>query len=159
MTTLTGGATGVINTESVMFPTILSVPITYTADAGGTGTVATIANGEVWFVHSVFVNVTTSFDATGDDATLTVGDDNVAAGFLDLADASLQATFTEATGFAAGWAGIENGSAGAYTTDDGGPFVYAPSGADETIDWAVAASGNDLSAGEATIYVIYTRIQ
>lgn len=159
MTTVTGGLTGVQDTESVMFPTILSVPITYTAAAGGTGTVATIADGEVWFVHKVFANVTTNFDATGDDATLTVGDGNVAAGFLNLADASLQTTFTEATGFAAGWAGIENGSAGAYTTDDGGPFVYAPSGAAETIDWAIAASGNDLSAGAATIYVIYTRVQ
>ena len=157
--TVAGVTSLAVGTEHIGIPSVVTVAITYTAGAGGTGTVATITDGEIWFVHAVFVQTTTSFDATGDDATLTVGDGNDADGFLALADASLQSGFTEDTGFAAGWAGIENGSAGAYTTDDGGPFVYAPSGADETIDWATAAAGDDLSAGAATIYVYYTRIQ
>lgn len=148
-----------INTENVMHPTVLAVPITYTAAAGGSGVVATIGAGEIWFVHSVFIQVTDDFDTTGDDATLVIGDGNVAAGFINAADANLQASFTEATGFAAGWFGIESGSAGAYTTDDGGPFVYAP-GSAETIDYLIdETSGETLTAGAATIYVIYTRIQ
>ena len=147
-----------INTENLgTLPTILTTAITYTAAAGGSGTVATVAAGETWFVHKVFINVTTNFDATGDDATLTIGDGNDADGFIVAADANLQTTFTEATGFAAGWYGIENGSSGAYTTDDGGPFVYEGA---ETIDWLIdETSGETLTAGAATIYVIYTRIQ
>jgi hypothetical protein len=90
---------------------------------------------------------------------LTFGDDLDVDGFITASDAELQATFTEATGYAAGWYGIENGSGGAYTLDDGGPFVYAPSGADQTIDWVLAAVGDDFSAGAATLYLIYTRIQ
>jgi hypothetical protein len=160
MLTLQAGLTGALNVESVVYPSVLAVPITYTAAAGGSGVVATITDGEIWFVHKVFVRTTTSFACTGDDCTLVVGDGNDADGFLALADASMQSTFTEATGFAAGWAGIENGSAGAYTTDDGGPFVYAPSGADETIDWLLDETSDETyAAGAATIYVIYTRIQ
>jgi hypothetical protein len=38
--------------------------------------------------------------------------------------------------------------------------VYAPVGADETIDVAIDdTGGTDPSAGAATIYLIYTRIQ
>ena len=150
----------VVGTEHIGIPTIFSTAITYTAAAGGSGTVATITDGEIWLVHSVFVNVTTNFDATGDDATLTIGDGNDADGFIVAADANLQTTFTEDTGYTAGWYGIENGSNGAYTVDDGGPFVYAPSGADETIDWLIdETSGETITAGAATIYVMYTRIQ
>jgi hypothetical protein len=139
--------------------TISATNITYGAGAGGNGTIATISDGEIWFVHSVFVRTTTNFDCAGDDCTLTIGDDLDVDGFITASDAELQATFTEATGYAAGWYGIENGSGGAYTLDDGGPFVYAPSGADQTIDWVLAAVGDDFSAGAATLYLIYTRIQ
>lgn len=149
---LTGHVTAAINTENVGLPSVLSVPITYT-----TGTVATIADGEVWLVHAVFVETTTNFDCTGDDCTLIVGDGNDTDGFLAAADASIQAAFTEATGYQAGFYGIEAASGGAYTLDDGGPFVYAPSGSAETIDFAVG--GTDPAAGDANIYVVYTRIQ
>lgn len=160
MSTLTGGATGVINTENVMLPTVLSVPITYTAAAGGTGTVATITDGEIWFVHAVLVDVTTNFDATGDDATLVVGDGNDADGFIVLADAELQAADTEGTGFTAGWQGMAAATQGVYLDGNWNGFVYAPSGADETIDYLIdEADGETLSAGAATIYVVYTRIQ
>jgi len=151
---LTGHVTAAIETENIGLPSIVTVDIiTSTA----TGTVATVTDGEIWLVHSVFVQTTTNFDCTGDDCTLTVGDGNDADGFLAAADASLQAAFTEATGYPAGFYGIEAASGGAYTLDDGGPFVYAPSGADETIDYAIA--GTTPAAGAATIYVVYTRIQ
>jgi len=151
---LTGHVTADINTENIGLPTVITADI---VTSTLTGTVATIADGEVWLVHSVFVQTTTNFDCTGNDCTLTVGDGNDADGFLAAADASIQAAFTEATGYQAGFYGIEAASGGAYTLDDGGPFVYAPSGADETIDYAIG--GTDPAAGAATIYVVYTRIQ
>jgi hypothetical protein len=145
--------------ENTMLPTLVSTAITYTAAAGGTGTVATIADGEIWIIHRVLVNVTTNFDATGDDATLVVGDGNDADGHCVLADAELQTTDTEGTGWAAGWQCQVAATVGAYLDVNGG-FIYAPSGAAETIDWLVdEASGETITAGAATIYVWYTRIQ
>lgn len=143
-----------VGTEYVGLASVITATVPY---APATGTVATVADGEIWFVHNVFIDTTTNFDCTGNDCTLTIGDGNDPNGFIDAADANIQTTFTEATGFAAGWFGIENGSQGAYTLDDGGPFVYAPSGAAETIDYAIG--GTDPAAGSATVYVIYTRIQ
>jgi len=151
---VTGNVTSVINTENVGLPTVITTDI---VTSTATGTVATITDGEIWLVHSVFVHTTTNFDCTGDDCALTVGDGTDVDGFLAAADASLQAAFTEATGYAAGWYGIEQASGGAFTLDDGGPFVYTPSGADDTIDYAIA--GTDPTAGAATIYVVYTRVQ
>lgn len=162
-TTLGLGALGIdqdTNTENIGLPTILSVPITYTAAAGGSGTVATIGDGEIWLVHKVLVNVTTDFDATGDDVTLDIGDGGDADGLIDLADADLQAADTEGTGFAAGWQGQSAGTIGAYLDGNENGFIYAPSGSAETIDWLLdETSGETITAGEATIYVIYTRIQ
>ncbi|KKN26471.1 hypothetical protein LCGC14_0874430 [marine sediment metagenome] len=150
-----------LNTENLgTNQTILTQIITFTAAAGGSGTLATITDGEIWFVHKIFIRTTTDFDATGDDVTFIVGDDLDVDGFLAAVDAELQSAFTEATGYAAGWFGIESGSGDAYTLDDGGPFVYAPSGADQTIDWLLdETSGETITAGSLTTYVIYTRIQ
>ena len=144
----------VVNIEHIGLPSIITATIPYTP---ASGTVATVTDGEVWFVHHVFIRTDTNFDCTGNDCTLTIGDGNAAAGFINAADANIQTTFTEATGYAAGYFGIENGSNGTYTVDDGGPFVYAPSGADETIDYAVG--GTDPAAGSATAFIIYTRLQ
>lgn len=144
-----------VGTEHIGIPTVLSVPITYTAAAGGTGTVATVGAGEVWLVHEVWVKVTTNFDATGDDATLIVGDSNDTDGFLAVADAGLQAAYSAGTGWEAGYYGLKDGEQGAYVAD-GSLFIY--DGA-ETIDWAVdETDGETLAAGAATIYVRYTRI-
>lgn len=150
-----------LNTENLgTQKTIVSQVITWTSAAGGSGTLATVGDGEIWFVDQVFIRTTTNFDTTGDDVTFTIGDGNDADGFIVAADANLQATFTEATGYAPGWYGIENGSGGAYTLDDGGPFVYAPSGEAETVDWVIdETSGETITAGELTAYVVYTRIQ
>jgi len=157
-----GNITAAIGVEHLMFPTVASTSITYTAAAGGTGAAFTVGDGEIWLVHAVFAQITTDFDCTGDDATLVVGDGNDADGFLVLADAELQTSDTEGTGWAAGWQGQVPATQGAYldAAAGGRAFVYAPSGADETIDWLVdEASGETLSAGAATIYIVYTRIQ
>ena len=114
------------------------------------GAVATIGDGEVWIVHDVFVNITNDFDCTGDDATLIVGDGNDADGFVVLADAELQAADTEATGFAAGWQGLIAATQGVYIDEAAGAnsFIYAPSGAAETIDYLVSEASGDTSLQE-----------
>jgi len=157
----------VVGTEHIGIPSVVSTAITYTAAAGGSGTVATIGDGEIWFVHDILVNVTTEFDATaGDDEALIIGDGNDEDGFLVLDHTDLTATYNEGvTGHAAGWLGKIEANVGVYFDPDGtdgfhnNTFVYAPSGADETIDWALTCTGDDCTAGAATIYVIYTRIQ
>lgn len=153
LTVAAGSVSVPVNTEHIGTASVITAAVTYQS----TGALFTIADGETWLVHKLFMQTTTNFDCTGDNCTLTIGDGNDTDGFLAAADASLQTTFTEATGYAAGWYGIEAGSGGAYTLDDGGPFVYAPSGAAETID--VAIGGTDPAAGAGTVYIIYTRIQ
>lgn len=150
---VTGFVQIALNTENIMLPSVITCTLAF---GTATGSCATIADGEIWFVHKLFVRTTTDFDCTGNDCTLTIGDDLDVDGFITAVDAELQAAFTEATGFAAGWFGIENGSQGAYTLDDGGPFVYAPSGADQTIDYVIG--GTNPAAGDATVYIIYTRV-
>jgi hypothetical protein len=148
-----------IATENIMLPTVASTAFTYTAAAGGTATLFTIADGEIWLVHDIYVNVTTNFDATGDDATIDVGDGADVDGLCNLDDAELQTTDVEVTGSAAGWQCFGGADTiGAYIASGRG-FIYAPSGAAETIDAVIAATGDDLSAGGATAYIVYTRIQ
>lgn len=145
-----------LGVENIGLPSVICTPITYTAAAGGSGTVATVGSGEIWLVHEVWIQVTESFAADGDDATLIVGDGDDTNGFLDVADAGLQSTYAAATGWATGYYGLKDGEQGAYTAD-GSMFVYDGS---ETIDWAVGeGAGTTLSAGAATICVRYTRIQ
>jgi hypothetical protein len=148
------------NVENVIAPSVATKTITYTTGAGGTDTLATIADGEVWMILACYANVTTNWDATaGDDATFDVGDENDPDGLLDLDDAELQASDTEGTGGAAGWQGfLSTDTAGAYRTQ-GHPFLYAPSGTAETIDLAWGATGDDLTAGELTVYLVYVRLQ
>jgi hypothetical protein len=145
--------------ENVIAPSVATLAITYTAGAGGSGTVATIADGEVWIILGAYAHVTTNWDVTaGDDAYCNIGDGNDADGLLDLDDAELQTADTEGTGAAAGWQGFMSAdTAGAYRTQ-GHPFLYAPSGGAETIDWACGATGDDLTAGALTIYIVYIRV-
>ncbi len=153
-----GGLNIAQDTESVgSLPTIVSTAFTYTAAAGGTGTIATVGANEVWFIHAVYINVTTSFTATGDDALLTIGDGNDANGLLDLVDAELQVAATEGTGAPAGWQGfMGTGVRGAYLAEGLG-FIYDGT---DTIDWLVdETSGETITSGAATVYVVYTRIQ
>lgn len=149
--------TQALNNENVgMLPTIASADVTYESS----GAIFTVGAGEVWIVHDVIIEVTSNFNCTGDNCTLTVGDGNDPDGFLTLADAQLQAADTEFTGAAAGWQGLAAATKGVYldevTTNAAHRFVYAPSSA-ETID--IAIGGTDPAAGAATVYVIYTRIQ
>jgi len=143
-----------LNTEHLMFPSVITATVQYTPTSG---TVATIADGEVWLIHAVYANVSTNFDCTGDDCDVQIGDGGDADGLLDLDDAELQAADTEGTGAAAGWQGFMSTSTrGAYLANGLG-FVYAPSGAAETIDYAVG--GTDPAAGTLDVYVVYTRIK
>lgn len=140
-----------VGDENFGLPSVISTDIVYST---ATGAVATIPAGQKWIVHAVFIEVTSNFNCTGDDCALTIGDGNDPDGFLAAADAQLQTTFTEATGYPAGWYGLENGSNGAYTVDEG-LFVYDVAAA-ETIDYAIG--GTSPAGGAATVYVIYTRI-
>lgn len=158
MATFVAGVTGAEDVENIMLPTVVSTAFTYTAAAGGTVPLATITDGEIWLVHGVWLNVTTDFDCTGDDCTAVLGDGNDTDGFCVLSDTELQAADTEGTGWAAGWQCQVAATRGVYQDATGG-FWYAPSGADETIDVVLAASGDDFSAGAATAYIVYTRIQ
>jgi len=156
--TFTALLTTVVDVENFGLPSVISTTVAY---GSATGTVATIADGEIWIVHDVLVNVTANFNCTGDDCSFTVGDGNDADGFIVLADAELQAADTEFTGAAAGWQGLSAATRGVYldevTTNSAHRFIYAPSGAAETIDWVVG--GTDPAAGSLDVYVIYTRIK
>ena len=148
-----------LETEHIMFPSIVTKAITYTAAAGGTGTVAIVGTGETWIVHSVLANVTTNFACTGDDVTLVVGDASDADGFLVLADAELQAADTEGTGFAAGWQGMADGTIGAYLDEVDSGFVYNSTTVPITITYLIdETSGETITTGAATFYLVYTRL-
>lgn len=143
-----------IQTENLMLPTVISTSIAYDA---GSGTVVTVADGEMWFVHAVFAQVTSNFNCTGDDCTLDVGDGTDTDGLLDLDDGELQAADTEGTGAPAGWQGfMSTDTRGAFLANGHG-FIYAPDGAAETIDYAVG--GTSPAAGQAYVYVVYTRFK
>lgn len=160
--TMGGTITQDINTfENVgNLPSIASANITFTSQVTDTSPFI-VSDGEVWIVHDVLVNITANYDCTGSDCVMTIGDANDPNGFIDLVDAEMQAADTEGTGFAAGWQGMATGTRGVYlnegTTNGAHRFVYAPDGADETID--VLIGGTDPAAGAATVYIIYTRIQ
>lgn len=146
--------------ENVVLPSVASTAITYGAAAGATGNIFVCGAGEICLIHSVLVNVTANFDATGDDATLVIGDANDADGYIVLADAELQAADTEGTGFAAGWQGLAAATLGAYLDLNHNSFPVVGSTSGYTMTYAVdESSGETLSAGAATVYVTYTRIQ
>jgi len=159
--TVTDGIHQAINTtyENVGLPSVATASFTYTAGAGGTVALFTIGDGEIWIVHDIYVNVTTNFDCTGDDCTVHIGDGGDEDGLCDLDDGELQAADVEVTGSAAGWQCFGSADViGAYIASGRG-FIYAPSGSAETIDAVLAASGDDFSAGAATVYAVYTRVQ
>jgi len=138
--------------ENFGLPSVITAPITYTTS----GALFTIADGEIWIVHRAILNVTTNYDCSGNDCTLDLGDSGDLDGLLNCADTNLQAANEDYTGGPAGWMGLDGAApTGVYLV--GGPHVYAPSGADETID--IAIGGTTPSAGAGTIYLVYTRIQ
>jgi hypothetical protein len=143
------------DTENVgQLPTWLSIPVTYTNK-----TLATIGASEVWIVHDVIMNVTTNYDCTVDDCDVDIGDGNDADGFLNLADADLQAADVGGpTGFPAGWQGFLADEKGVYfdeaTSEAHHNMIYV---ATDTIDFVVG--GTDPAAGAGTVYIWYTRLQ
>ena len=147
--TLSGIITTSIDNEHIGLPSIDSAAITYES----TGALWTVGASEIWFVHALYCEVTTNFDCTGDDCTLTIGDGNDADGFLVLTDAEMQAADTEFTGAPAGWKGLHTDSMGAYLSGLA-PFVYDGT---DTID--IAIGGTSPAAGAGTCYIVYTRVQ
>lgn len=124
------------------------------------GALWTIGADEIWIIQGVYCEVTTNFDCTGDDCTLQIGDASDPNGLLDLVDGELQASDTEMTGAPAGWQwGGHADTIGAYLTTGNG-FVYNPA-AEETIDIDIedTSDSSDPTAGAATCYLIYMRVQ
>lgn len=153
---LDGVITNAEDLEHIGVETHATTAFTYTAAAGGTVNLFTIGAGEEWLVRQVLIEVTTNFDATGDDAVMLIGDGNDNDGFCVLADAELQAADTEGTGWSAGWQCQAAATQGVYI-DGRGAFMYDEAST-ETIDAFISASGNDLSAGAATAHIWYTRL-
>lgn len=161
------GASGALSqsldTENLgSLPTILSVSVDIDNDSSPV-VCATIADGEIWFIHQVYANVLDNFATGGsNDATFNVGDGNDADGLLDLDDAELQAADVDIANGTAGWQGYGADTIGAFMAAGAG-FIYAPSGAAETIDCSFAGTGlasdTASTADDITIYVVYTRIQ
>jgi len=109
----------------------------------------------VWLVHDVRVNVTNNFDATGDDVTLNIGRDEDVDGFCVLVDAELQAADTEGTGWDAGWQCQVAATRGVFIDGTGGYILNGTETIDAVID---ETSGETITAGGATVYIYYTRI-
>jgi hypothetical protein len=151
------GIKGAYGLEHIGLPTIASTAVATDTD----GAIWTIGDGEIWYIHTLFCNVTTNFDCTGDDCTIEIGDGGDIDGLLDLDDAELQTTDTEGTGAGAGWQGfMSTDTVGAYVSNGVG-YVYAPSGAAETIDIKIEDNSDqsDPTAGAATCYLVYTRLE
>jgi len=159
-----GFATGIKvpqDQENIGLPTILSVDIDIDNDSSPY-TCATVADGETWFVHTVYANVLDNFATGGsNDATFDVGDGGDQDGLLDLDDAELQTADVDVTGGPAGWQGYGSDTIGAYMAAGAG-FVYSQSGAAETIDCTFAGTGlaSDTadSSTDITVYIVYTRL-
>jgi hypothetical protein len=152
------GIKGALNLEHIVFPSAMSTAIITTTD----GALWTIAEGEIWLVHALVCQITTNFDCTGDDCILHIGDGGDEDGLLDLDDGELQTSDTEITGAPAGWQGLSGNTVGAYLSASSMiGFIYAPSGAAETIDIKIEDSSDQSNptGGAATCYLFYTRIQ
>jgi hypothetical protein len=152
------GIKGALNLEHIVFPSAMSTAIITTTD----GALWTIADGEIWLVHALVCQITTNFDCTGDDCILHIGDGGDEDGLLDLDDGELQTSDTEITGAPAGWQGLSGNTVGAYLSASSMiGFIYAPSGAAETIDIKIEDSSDQSNptGGAATCYLFYTRIQ
>jgi len=156
---ISGLTTLAAEVKNFMAPSLITKDITWTIGAGGTHTLATVPDGEIWIILNCYANVTTDWDATaGDDATFDVGDTADPDGILDLDDAELQKADTDVANGPAGWQGYGVDTIGAYMAAGAG-YIIAPSGAADTIDVAWGATGDDLEAGELTLYLLYIRIK
>jgi hypothetical protein len=148
------GIKGVEDQEHLMLPSVNSKTITVSSD----GAQWSIGASELWFIHALYCHITTNFDCSGDDCVMQFGDGNDPNGLLDLVDGELQTADTEGTGAPAGWQGfMSTDTIGAYLTNGLG-FVYSGS---ETIDVLIEDSSDhsNPSAGAATCYLVYTRVQ
>jgi len=148
-----GVMTNAEDLEHILFPSIMTESIITTTD----GAVWTVGASDHWYIDRLFCNVTTNFDCTGDDCTMNFGlSGGDVDGFLDLDDAELQTSDAEVTGLAAGWQGFGS-------TDTRGAFFAAGGGVvmtNDTIDVVIedASDNSNPTAGAATCYLVYTRL-
>jgi hypothetical protein len=152
---VSGAITGpAIGTENLRLPTIESSTVITSSN----GAMWTVGATEVWWIDRVFCNITTNFDCTGDDCTIEIGlTGGDIDGFLDLDDAELQTTDAEIAGLTAGWQGFGS-------TDTRGAFFAAGGGvilSNDTIDIKIEDNSDQSNptAGAATCYIVYTRLQ
>jgi hypothetical protein len=150
-----GGVTTVpTDTEHIGLYTVDAAAVITTTD----GALWTVGATEVWYIERVICHVTTNFDCDGDDCTIEIGlTGGDIDGFLDLDDGELQAADAEIAGLPAGWQGFGG-------TDTRGAFFAAGGGVimtNDTIDIKIEdnSTSNDPTAGAATCYVVYLRVQ
>ena len=148
------GIKSVLDLEHILLPSVDSATVITTTD----GALWTVGATEVWYIDRVFCNVTTNFDCTGDDCTIEIGlTGGDIDGFLDLDDAELQTTDAEIAGLTAGWQGFGS-------TDTRGAFFAAGGGVilgNDTVDIKIEDNSDQSNptAGAATCYIVYTRLQ
>lgn len=151
------------NVENMFpLPTLLMVVIDIDNQASPV-VCAEIGDGEVWIVRRVFVHVLDDWDTGLDnDAEFHIGDGNEINGFIFLEDAELQVADSEGPGATASWQGYLQGFTVGDYLEDGFSFIYAPSGAAETIDCVFFGTGLASSVGDESadvmVYIIYTRL-
>jgi hypothetical protein len=148
------GIQSALDQENLLIPSVRYSNVITTSN----GALWTIGATEVWYIDRVICNVTTNFDCTGDDCTIEIGlTGGDIDGFLDLDDGELQTTDAEIAGLTAGWQGFGS-------TDTRGAFFAAGAGvilSNDTIDIKIEDNSDqsDPTAGAATCYLFYTRLQ
>lgn len=152
-----GGFVGAANVQNLFVPTYATASFTYTSAAGGTVDLFTIPAGQIWMVADLRVRITEDFAATGDDSILLIGDDANDDGYCENV-AAYDATHQIDSGWPLGWV-CEGGQKGSYINPQniGGSFpAEGPTDITVTID---ETSGESITSGAATVYLLYTRIQ
>ena len=152
-----GGFVGAANVQNLFVPTYATASFTYTSAAGGTVDLFTIPAGQIWMVADLRVRITEDFAATGDDSILLIGDDANDDGYCENV-AAYDATYQIDSGWPLGWV-CEGGQKGSYINPQniGGSFpAEGPTDITVTID---ETSGESITSGAATVYLLYTRIQ
>lgn len=159
---LNGVVTGADGLEHLMLPTYASATVTYTAAAGGVKNLFEVADGEVWLIHNILWETTQSFNATGNDEVIWIGDANDEDGFCVIEGSEADQNYELVTGGAPGWQCDSPDTRGVYlegVTTQGG-FLYEADGVDMDIYATIdETSGATLSQGAATVHIWYTRIR
>lgn len=143
-----GGFIGAANVQNLFVPTYATAAFTYTSAAGGTLEPFTVPAGQVWWVHGVGAEVTEDFVAAGDDEGVLIGIDGQLSLFCEIPHARLLTTYTGVG--AEGWACPHDDDARRPAVLEAAQTIVVTINED---------TGTTLSAGAATVHLLYTRIQ